>query len=176
MKLVRLGLTSLLATTLLFTLAVVSSADVPAQAALYGIQPGTEIPALIATYGEPDLRHPFEDGWIALGYQFENHNLIVETAPDDPEYIITVQIEGSENPPGKGLLGINLGDDIDKALRAFGKPKSQQQAMDSLTNKPVPNTEIFKYSMASFEVVGGKITSIKTIFESRGAPKKKGSA
>lgn len=163
------ALSSLLVVCCLVTGSAPASADIPDQASLYGIKPGTELRDVRATYGEPSGTVPFEDGWLATVYQFERHNLILETAPDDPEYIVSVQIEGETNPPGKGLLGtIDLGDSLDKAVAAFGDPLERKPAIDGITREPVPNTFLIRYTKASFEVVGSRITSIKSIFRKRG--------
>lgn len=163
------ALSSLLVVCCLVTGSAPASADIPDQASLYGIKPGTELRDVRATYGEPSGSVPFDDGWLATVYQFDRHNLILETAPDDPEYIVSVQIEGETNPPGKGLLGrIDLGDSLDKAVTAFGDPLERKPAIDGITREPVPNTFLIRYTKASFEVVGSRITSIKSIFRKRG--------
>jgi hypothetical protein len=146
-----------------------AAAKVPPQTPLYGIKPGTEMREVRAAYGEPDIHVQLDDGWLIFAYQFEGHNLILETAPDDPEYIRAVQIEGFGNPPGKGLLDVDLGDSVDVALKAFGEPVERRPATDEITGKPVPNTTFVKYTGASFETVDGKITSIKTLFDARPA-------
>lgn len=163
------ALSLLLVVCCLVTVSAPTVADIPDQAPLYGIKPGTELRDVRATYGEPSGQVPFEDGWLATVYQFDRHNLILETAPDDPEYIVSVQIEGEQNPPGKGLVGkIDLGDSIDKAVTAFGDPLERKPAIDGITREPVPNTFLVRYTKASFEVVGSRITSIKSIFRKRG--------
>lgn len=134
---------------------------------LYNIPPDTTLPTLKSSYGEPNVRIPFEDGWVALAYQFKGHNVIVETAPDDPEYIIAVQIAGDSNPPGKGLLGVNLGDNFKEALRAFGLPESRRPSIDEKTREPIQEAWIYQYNAASFEVVQEIITSIKIHYPSR---------
>lgn len=164
-----LALSALVVACCLATGSAPAVADIPDQASLYGIKPGTELRDIRATYGEPSGSVPFDDGWLATVYQFDRHNLILETAPEDPEYIRSVQIEGETNPPGKGLLGkIDLGDSLDKAAAAFGDPLERKPAIDAITREPVPDTFLIRYTKASFEVVGSKITSIKSIFRARG--------
>lgn len=144
-------------------------ADVPSQTPLYGITPGTNLKTLEATFGKPSERIPFDDGWVAFVYEFEKHSLIVEIAPDDPEYVIGVQIDGESNPEDKGLLNINLGDDIKKVLTAFGPPADRTPSVDEKTKKTIPNLYTYQYENASFEVFKDKIVSIKVSFEKRGA-------
>jgi hypothetical protein len=142
---------------------------VQTQNTLYGISSGADLRTIEATFGKPSQKIKFDDGWVAVVYQLKKHNLVVETAPDDPEYVIAVQISGESNPDGKGLLSINLGNSIDSALAVFGTPTERRPSMDEKTNKSIPDAYIYQYEKASFESTKGKITSIKIHFESRGA-------
>lgn len=161
------GLASLLVSGFLVPTATVARADVPPQTVLYGIKPGTELRDIRAAYGKPSESQQFDDGWQILIYFFEDHYIAVETAPDDPEYIVRVQLTGDANPPGKGLRDINLGDSVDKVIRVFGEPLETSQATDETTHKIVPNTWYLEYTNGSFEEVDGKITSIKTYYLGR---------
>ncbi|HQR40437.1 MAG TPA: hypothetical protein PLF26_18790 [Blastocatellia bacterium] len=167
MKLHSQGLASLLAAGFLVSTATVVRADVPPQTVLYGIKPGTELRGIRAAYGKPTKTERFDDGWQILIYFFEDHYFAVETAPDDPEYIVRVQLTGDANPPGKGMNDINLGDSVDKVVRVFGEPLERSQATDETTHKIVPNTWYLEYSNGSFEEVDGKVTSIKTYYLGR---------
>jgi hypothetical protein len=148
-------------------LGTTSSAEVPPQTPLYGIAPGANLKQLEVVLGNPTQRLPFDDGWVAVIYQFKGHNVIVETAPDDPEYVVAVQIEGHDNPNGKGLLNVNLGDNIDSVLKAFGTPLERRPSIDERTNAEIPNAYIYQYKSASFESTHDKITSIKVHFENK---------
>jgi hypothetical protein len=113
------------------------------------------------------MRIPFADGWLAVVYRFKAHNLIVETAPDDPQYVVAVQIQGDANPDGMGFLGINLGDEQAKVIAAFGEPTERRASVDEKTGEVIPDAFIYQYTSASFEVIAGRVTSIKAHFLSR---------
>lgn len=145
-----------------------AAAGVPAEAALYGFKPPVEMKDIRKALGEPDQVIPYDDGWVAYAFGFDDHYVVVETATDDAEYVRSIQLTGDHNPPGKGLLGaVDLGDGIEKAIRAYGEPEARKPAIDGPTGEAVPDTVLVSYDMVSFEVVGGKITSIKSRFPAR---------
>lgn len=139
-------------------------AAVPEHSTLYGITEGIKVAEVESKLGKVTKRIPFDDGWVAFAFKLQNHNLIVETAPGDPERIASVQIEGKQNPAGMGLAGVNLGDNIDVVIKKFGTPSEQKQSIDEASNKPIPNSYTYSYQSASFESVKGVITSIKINF------------
>ena len=66
-----------------------------------------------------------------------------------------------------GFKDINLGDPVDKLIETLGAPDTIDTATDEETGEDVPDTVFISYSNASFEVVDGKVTSIKTHFPNR---------
>lgn len=140
-------------------------ADIPSGTTLYGIVPGSDIAAAMKKFGKPTKRLEFEDGWIAFAYKMKGHNLVLETAPDNPQRVIAVQITGDTNPSGSGLLGVNLGDSVDTAIKTLGPPIEKRASMDEKANQPIPNTFVYQYRSASFEGTNNKVASIKLHYE-----------
>lgn len=151
-------------------------AVVPADARLYDFAAGTTIKAVKVLRGEPDKIFRFDDGWVAYAYQFPNHNLIVETNDEDVSRLSSVRVEGISNPPGMGLAGIDLGMPVGKALAAFGAPVDMRPAIDSVTRLEIPDTWLYAYPDASFEVKDGTITSMKLHFRTAPLPRLLGEA
>jgi hypothetical protein len=141
-----------------------AQADVPPLTPLYGISAGSDLRTLETTFGKPSMRIPFEDGWVAFVFKFKDHNVVVETSPDDQVHVAAVQIAGLHNPFGKGLLGVNLGDTVNHALDVFGTPVERRPSIDEKTSKAIPDAYIYQYNTASFESTNGKITSLKVHF------------
>jgi len=106
------------------------------------------------------------DGWVAFVLPFNEHNVILETSIDNLDRLVAKQIAGLQSPEKKGLLGVNLGDDVAQALKVLGAPLERRAAIDENTLKPIPHRFTYQYSNASFDAVNGKIASIKVSFDS----------
>lgn len=133
---------------------------------LYGIKIGQKISVVKQHFGKPDKVINFEDGWKAYAYFRKGHNVIFEANQSRPDLVISIQMEGNENPKGMGVDYINLGDNAKKIIKKLGKPSKRQVAKDLFTKKVIPNTFINFYgNNLSFEEKNNKITSIKINFD-----------
>ncbi len=132
---------------------------------LYGYKIGQELKIAKQRLGEPDKIAPFQDGWKAYAYRRDGHNIIFETDNTRPDLIVSIQVEGNQNPPNMGLDGIDLGSDAKKATEKLGPPTQRKMAEDLDTKKAIPKTYINYYGNSlSFEEKDNKVTSIKIVF------------
>lgn len=131
---------------------------------LYGFKIGQSIEVLTNDYGKPNQIVDFDDGFKAYVYKFKGHNAIFESDSTRPDMIFAIQIQGITNPKYHGLDGVNLGDNIDQAIKVLGEPNKKQIAKDESSGKEIPDTYYYDYfdtGNYSIEVTSNKITSIK---------------
>jgi hypothetical protein len=146
---------------------LISKAAIAGEPALYGIKSGDSVDSVIKIYGKAKTIIPFEDGWTTYVFQFLKHNLIIETSSGESDYVSTVQIQGIENPEGKGFNGINLGAAKNQVTKIFGQPTEKRESVDTKTQEKIPNAFIYQYQTFSFEIIDNKVTSIKLHFPNR---------
>ena len=76
--------------------------------------------------------------------------------------ITAIQVEGKKTSSSLGIDGIRIGSKAREAFQKFGKPTERKEAMDDLTNTPIPKVFINIYGdNLSFKEKKGKIISIK---------------
>jgi hypothetical protein len=129
---------------------------------LDGIRLGQSLAQVRPHLGKSLQVQQFEDGWRAEAFERDGHYVALETAPGDPDVIVSIQITGDSNAPGHGLDSLDLGDPVADIEALLGEPKEVKDAVDAVAQAPVASTELHSYGDFSFEVSGGRITSIKT--------------
>jgi hypothetical protein len=153
-----------------FALAALCLAVLAAPAAadshvLYGFKLGQEVRLVKAALGEPAKVIPFDDGWKAYVYPRKDHVVVFEADQTRPDVVISIQLEGKQNPSGMGLDGVDLGTDAKAAAARLGRETAREPATDEVTRQPIPGTFIHRFGdPLSFEEKDGKVTSIKVIF------------
>lgn len=151
--------------SILLAVFAVNAAQAQEYFTLYGYKIGQSISQVKKELGKPVQVHKFKDGWTAYSYQLKGHNAHFETGPQNPNAILSIQIEGYTNPRFHGLGLVNLGDSAASALKILGKPKQNKESQDLTTREKVSDTRIHFYEGYSFEEKDGKVSSIKVIYE-----------
>jgi hypothetical protein len=134
---------------------------------LYGFKIGQKSSAPIKQFGKPFKNHKFPDGFSYNAFKMKDHIAVFESDNTRPDLIWAIQIEGKNNPPSLGLNEINLGDNISKVIKIFGKPDSIKEAIDEETKNPMKGIEYYSYDKSSnfsIEATNKIVSSIKIVF------------
>lgn len=134
---------------------------------LYGFKIGQKSSIPLKQFGKPFKADKFEDGYGYTAFKMKDHVVVFESDNTRPDLIWSIQIQGKSNPPFLGLKEINLGDDISKVIKIFGKPDDIREAFDEITKKSVKDIEYYSYDETgnfSVEATNKIVTSIKISF------------
>lgn len=134
---------------------------------LYGFRIGQTVDTVTNELGVTKDIMNLEDGFTIYIYKFKGYNVYFESDVKRPDLIWSIQIQGYSNSQYYGLDDINLGDDIEEAIKTLGEPDSVQKAIDEITKKEVEGVSYYDYYKSgnfSFETLSNKITSIKLVF------------
>lgn len=141
---------------------------------LYGFRIDQSMKTIEKELGEVAKEHAFEDGYKAFFYRKGGHIVVFETEPSQPDRIWSIQVEGTDIPPERGLNGVVPGDPRSKVISVFGTPEAEKKAVNSLDKKETPNTSILTYyenGNFSFEIKNDKVSSIKLVLRLEKKPK-----
>ena len=132
---------------------------------LYGFKLGQNIEVVVNELGKPSKIVEFKDGWKAYVYFLDKHNVVFETDNSGSKNIMSIQLSGNEQPAGRGLDAINLGDDAQAVVAILGVPTLISDAVDLATQEPLEKTKIYFYGYyLSIEEANKKINSIKITY------------
>lgn len=131
---------------------------------LCGFRIGQHISVVTRELGTPYKVVPFADGFKSHVFVGKKHYVVFQTNPLRPDRIWSIQLTGLSNRAHCGLAGVNLGDDKDRILAAFGRPDDVRHAVDEITKKQLDNIVYYSYTQSrnfSFEVKDNRVSSIK---------------
>jgi len=133
---------------------------------LYGLSLGDPLSTVSAKLGAHDQVIDLEGGAKVLVFMAPDHYAAIVTVPPKHDFIYSIQVTGEKSQGEQSIEGVVLGDEFSKVVDKFGDPTESRNAIDQQTNEEIKDTKIHLYGENfSFEVVGGKVTSIKLTYD-----------